>query len=30
MEPKYNAKVRKIIEMLKFKTRDEVSEGNGV
>lgn len=29
MEPKYNAKVRKIIEMLKFKTRDEVSEEMG-
>lgn len=29
MEPKYNAKVRKIIEMLKFKTRDEVSEEFG-
>lgn len=29
MEPKYNAKVRKIIEMLKFKTRDEVSDEMG-
>lgn len=29
MEPKYNAKVRKIIEMLKFKTREEVSDEFG-
>lgn len=29
MEAEYNAKVRKIIEMLKFQTRDEVSEELG-
>ena len=29
MEAEYNSKVRKIIEMLKFKTRDEVSEELG-